>query len=214
MNPSVDPFFMNLKVWREELLVLRSLVLECGLTEELKWSAPCYVQGKSNVIIIQGFKEYCALMFFKGALLKDEKGLLRAPGQNTQSGRLIPFTSLEQIIEQAEILKAYIHEAIDNEKAGLKVVHKQVSDYPVPEELTDMFLKKPALKKAFEGLTPGRQRAYLLHFSEPKQSATRVTRIERMEDKIMNGKGMTDCWCGLSKRMPTCDGSHRQLQTA
>jgi uncharacterized protein YdeI (YjbR/CyaY-like superfamily) len=214
MNPSVDPFFMNLKVWREELLVLRSLVLECGLTEELKWSAPCYVQGKSNVIIIQGFKEYCALMFFKGALLKDEKGLLRAPGQNTQSGRLIPFTSLEQIIEQADILKAYIHEAIDNEKAGLKVVHKQVSDYPVPEELTDMFLKKPALKKAFEGLTPGRQRAYLLHFSEPKQSATRVTRIERMEDKIMNGKGMTDCWCGLSKRMPTCDGSHRQLQTA
>jgi uncharacterized protein YdeI (YjbR/CyaY-like superfamily) len=214
MNPSVDPFFMNLKVWREELLVLRSLVLECGLTEELKWSAPCYVQGKSNVIIIQGFKEYCALMFFKGALLKDEKGLLRAPGQNTQSGRLIPFTSLEQIIEQADVLKAYIHEAIDNEKAGLKVVHKQVSDYPVPEELTDMFLKKPALKKAFEGLTPGRQRAYLLHFSEPKQSATRVTRIERMEDKIMNGKGMTDCWCGLSKRMPTCDGSHRQLQTA
>jgi uncharacterized protein YdeI (YjbR/CyaY-like superfamily) len=214
MNPSVDPFFMNLKVWREELLVLRSLVLECGLTEELKWSAPCYVQGKSNVIIIQGFKEYCALMFFKGALLKDEKGLLRAPGQNTQSGRLIPFTSLEQIIEQADILKAYIHEAIDNEKAGLKVVHKQVSDYPVPEELTDMFLKKPALKKAFEGLTPGRQRAYLLHFSEPKQSATRVTRIERMEDKIMNGKGMTDCWCGLSKRMPTCDGSHRQLKQA
>jgi uncharacterized protein YdeI (YjbR/CyaY-like superfamily) len=214
MNPSVDPFFMNLKVWREELLVLRSLVLECGLTEELKWSAPCYVQGKSNVIIIQGFKEYCALMFFKGALLKDEKGLLRAPGQNTQSGRLIPFTSLEQIIEQADILKAYIHEAIDNEKAGLKVVHKQVSDYPVPEELTDMFLKKPALKKAFEGLTPGRQRAYLLHFSEPKQSDTRVTRIERMEDKIMNGKGMTDCWCGLSKRMPTCDGSHRQLKQA
>ena len=214
MNPSVDPFFMNLKVWREELLVLRSLVLECGLTEELKWSAPCYVLGKSNVIIIQGFKEYCALMFFKGALLKDEKGLLRAPGQNTQSGRLIPFTSLEQIIEQADILKAYIHEAIDNEKAGLKVVHKQVSDYPVPEELTDMFLKKPALKKAFEGLTPGRQRAYLLHFSEPKQSATRVTRIERMEDKIMNGKGMTDCWCGLSKRMPTCDGSHRQLKQA
>jgi uncharacterized protein YdeI (YjbR/CyaY-like superfamily) len=214
MNPSVDPFFMNLKVWREELLVLRSLVLECGLTEELKWSAPCYVQGKSNVIIIQGFKEYCALMFFKGALLKDEKGLLRAPGQNTQSGRLIPFTSLEQIIEQADVLKAYIHEAIDNEKAGLKVVHKQVSDYPVPEELTDMFLKKPALKKAFEGLTPGRQRAYLLHFSEPKQSATRVTRIERMEDKIMHGKGMTDCWCGLSKRMPTCDGSHRQLKQA
>jgi uncharacterized protein YdeI (YjbR/CyaY-like superfamily) len=214
MNPSVDPFFMNLKVWREELLVLRSLVLECGLTEELKWSAPCYVQGKSNVIIIQGFKEYCALMFFKGALLKDGKGLLRAPGQNTQSGRLIPFTSLEQIIEQADILKAYIHEAIDNEKAGLKVVHKQVSDYPVPEELTDMFLKKPALKKAFEGLTPGRQRAYLLHFSEPKQSDTRVTRIERMEDKIMNGKGMTDCWCGLSKRMPTCDGSHRQLKQA
>ena len=214
MNPSVDPFFMNLKVWREELLVLRSLVLECGLTEELKWSAPCYVQGKSNVIIIQGFKEYCALMFFKGALLKDEKGLLRAPGQNTQSGRLIPFTSLEQIIEQADVLKAYIHEAIDNEKAGLKVVHKQVSDYPVPEELTDMFLKKPALKKAFEDLTPGRQRAYLLHFSEPKQSATRVTRIERMEDKIMNGKGMTDCWCGLSKRMPTCDGSHRQLKQA
>ncbi|MEY3854669.1 MAG: hypothetical protein RIS68_683 [Bacteroidota bacterium] len=212
MNPSVDPFFMNLKAWREELIVLRSLVLECGLAEELKWGSPCYVQGKSNVVIIQGFKEYCGLMFFKGALMTDEKGLLSKPGENTQSGRQIRFTSLQQIIDQADILKSYIQEAMDIEQAGLKVVHKQLNEYPVPEELTEIFSKNLALKQAFEGLTPGRQRAYLMHFSEPKQSATRITRIERMEDKIMRGKGMTDCWCGLSQRMPTCDGSHRQLK--
>ncbi|MEN9364221.1 MAG: hypothetical protein RI903_1530 [Bacteroidota bacterium] len=212
MNPSVDPFFMNLKAWREELIVLRSLVLECGLAEELKWGSPCYVQGKSNVVIIQGFKEYCGLMFFKGALMTDEKGLLSKPGEHTQSGRLIRFTSLQQIIDQADILKSYIQEAMDIEQAGLKVVHKQLNEYPVPEELTEIFSKNLALKQAFEGLTPGRQRAYLMHFSEPKQSATRITRIERMEDKIMRGKGMTDCWCGLSQRMPTCDGSHRQLK--
>ena len=212
MNPRVDPFFMNLKAWREELIVLRSLVLECGLAEELKWGSPCYVRGKSNVVIIQGFKEYCGLMFFKGALMKDEKGLLSKPGENTQSGRQIRFTSLQQIIDQADILKSYIQEAMDIEQAGLKVVHKQLNEYPVPEELTEIFSKNLALKQAFEGLTPGRQRAYLMHFSEPKQSATRITRIERMEDKIMRGKGMTDCWCGLSQRMPTCDGSHRQLK--
>jgi uncharacterized protein YdeI (YjbR/CyaY-like superfamily) len=212
MNPSVDPFFMNLKAWREELIVLRSLVLECGLAEELKWGSPCYVQGKSNVVIIQGFKEYCGLMFFKGALMTDEKGLLSKPGEHTQSGRQIRFTSLQQIIDQADILKSYIQEAMDIEQAGLKVVHKQLNEYPVPEELTEIFSKNLALKQAFEGLTPGRQRAYLMHFSEPKQSATRITRIERMEDKIMRGKGMTDCWCGLSQRMPTCDGSHRQLK--
>jgi uncharacterized protein YdeI (YjbR/CyaY-like superfamily) len=214
MNPSVDPFFMNLTSWREELHLLRSLVLECGLTEELKWGSPCYVQEKSNVVIIQGFKDYCGLMFFKGALLKDERGLLSKPGENTQSGRQLRFTSLQPIIDQADLLKAYIQEAMDIEQAGLKVVHKQVNEYPVPEELSDIFSKNWAFKQAFEGLTPGRQRAYLMHFSEPKQSATRITRIERMQDKIMRGKGMTDCWCGLSNRMPTCDGSHRQLKQA
>lgn len=144
--------------------------------------------------------------------MKDEKGLLSKPGEHTQSGRQIRFTSLQQIIDQADILKCYIQEAMDIEQAGLKVVHKQLNEYPVPEELTEIFSKNLALKQAFEGLTPGRQRAYLMHFSEPKQSATRITRIERMEDKIMRGKGMTDCWCGLSQRMPTCDGSHRQLK--
>ena len=214
MNPSVDPFFMNLTSWREELLMLRSMVLESGLTEELKWGSPCYVQGKSNVVIIQGFKEYCGLMFFKGALLRDERGLLCKPGENTQAGRQIRFTTLQQIMDQADVLKDYIQEAMEVEQAGLKVIHKQVSEYPIPEELTDKFAQDRDFKHAFEGLTPGRKRAYLMHFSEPKQSATRVTRIERMQDKIMRGMGMTDCWCGLSKRMPTCDGSHRQLKQA
>jgi uncharacterized protein YdeI (YjbR/CyaY-like superfamily) len=211
MNPKVDAFLLNVKKWREELTVLRSIVMESGLAEELKWGAPCYVHEKANVIIIHGFKDYFALMFFKGALMKDPQDLLRKPGENTQSGRQIRLTSIEEMLDLEEVLKAYIQNAIAVEKAGLKVVEKKTEEYPVPSELEESFAANSDLQNAFYGLTPGRQRAYLLHFAEAKQSATRKARIEKYAPRILKGKGILDCWCGLSKRMPTCDGSHKQL---
>jgi uncharacterized protein YdeI (YjbR/CyaY-like superfamily) len=211
MNPKVDAFLLNTKKWREELTVLRSIVMDSGLGEELKWGAPCYVHEKANVIIIHGFKDYFALMFFKGALMKDPQNLLRKPGENTQSGRQIRLTSMDEMLGQEEVLRAYIQHAIEVEKAGEKVITKKTEEYPVPSELEESFAENSDLQHAFYGLTPGRQRAYLLHFAEAKQSATRKARIEKYTPRILNGKGILDCWCGLSKRMPTCDGSHRQL---
>ena len=211
MNPKVDAFLLNTKKWREELTVLRSIVMDSGLGEELKWGAPCYVHEKANVIIIHGFKDYFALMFFKGALMKDPQNLLRKPGENTQSGRQIRLTSMDEMLGQEEVLRAYIQHAIEVEKAGEKVITKKTEEYPVPSELEESFAENSDLQHAFYGLTPGRQRAYLLHFAEAKQSATRKARIEKYTQRILNGKGILDCWCGLSKRMPTCDGSHRQL---
>jgi uncharacterized protein YdeI (YjbR/CyaY-like superfamily) len=211
MNPKVDAFLLNTKKWREELTVLRSIVMDSGLGEELKWGAPCYVHEKANVIIIHGFKDYFALMFFKGALMKDPQNLLHKPGENTQSGRQIRMTSMDEMLGQEEVLRAYIQHAIEVEKAGEKVITKKTEEYPVPSELEESFAENSDLQHAFYGLTPGRQRAYLLHFAEAKQSATRKARIEKYTQRILNGKGILDCWCGLSKRMPTCDGSHRQL---
>ena len=211
MNPKVDTFLLNVKKWREELTVLRSIVMDSGLGEELKWGAPCYVHEQANVIIIQGFKDYFALMFFKGALMKDPEDLLRKPGENTQSGRQIRMTSMDEMLGQEEVLRAYIQHAIEVEKAGEKVAVKKTEEYAVPLELEESFAENSELQHAFYGLTPGRQRAYLLHFAEAKQSATRKTRIEKYTPRILNGKGILDCWCGLSKRMPTCDGSHKQL---
>jgi uncharacterized protein YdeI (YjbR/CyaY-like superfamily) len=211
MNPKVDAFLLNVKKWREELTVLRSIVMESGLAEELKWGAPCYVHEKANVIIIHGFKDYFALMFFKGALMKDPQDLLRKPGENTQSGRQIRLTSMEEMLDLEEVLKAYIQNAIAVEKAGEKVIVKKTEEYPVPSELEESFAANSDLQHAFYDLTPGRQRAYLLHFAEAKQSATRKARIEKYAPRILKGKGILDCWCGLSKRMPTCDGSHKQL---
>jgi len=211
MNPKVDAFLLNVKKWREELTILRSIVLDSGLSEELKWGEPCYVHEKANVIIIGGFKDYFALMFFKGALMEDPQDLLRKPGENTQSGRQIRLTSIEEMLDLEEVLKAYIQNAIAVEKAGLKVVEKKTEEYPVPPELEESFAANSDLQHAFYGLTPGRQRAYLLHFAEAKQSATRKARIEKYTPRILKGKGILDCWCGLSKRMPTCDGSHKQL---
>ena len=211
MNPKVDAFLLNVKKWRDELTILRSIVLDSGLSEELKWGVPCYVHEKANVIIIGGFKDYFALMFFKGALMEDPQDLLRKPGENTQSGRQIRLTSIEEMLDLEEVLKAYIQNAIAVEKAGLKVVEKKTEEYPVPPELEESFAANSDLQHAFYGLTPGRQRAYLLHFSEAKQSATRKARIEKYAPRILKGKGIIDCWCGLSKRMPTCDGSHKQL---
>ena len=211
MNPKVDAFLLNTKKWREELTVLRSIVMDSGLGEELKWGAPCYVHEKANVIIIHGFKDYFALMFFKGALMKDPQNLLRKPGENTQSGRQIRLTSMDEMLGQEEVLRTYIQHAIEVEKAGEKVITKKTEEYPVPSELEESFAENSDLQHAFYGLTPGRQRAYLLHFAEAKQSVTRKARIEKYTQRILNGKGILDCWCGLSKRMPTCDGSHRQL---
>ena len=206
MNPKVDNYLAigcgrcslvgtpdcKVQTWPEELKKLRAIVLDCGLTEELKWRQPCYTFEKSNILLISAFKEYCTLSFFKGALLKDAKGILVAQTENVQSTRQIRFTHVEEIVELEPILKAYIHEAIEVEKAGLTVEHKKTSDFDIPEELTNKFNEDPALKAAFEALTPGRQRGYLLHFSQPKQSKTRVSRIEKWTPKIFDGKGLHD----------------------
>jgi len=209
MNPKVDEFLNKVTKWHDELVQLRAIVLECQLTEELKWGVPCYTFQKANIVLIHGFKEYCALLFMKGALLNDSNGILIQQTENVQGGRQIRFTSLEQIIEQEAILKAYIFEAIEVEKAGLKVALKPHAEYIIPEEFQIKMDQNTAIKTAFEVLTPGRQRAYILHFSGSKQAKTRVARIENYTQRILMGKGLNDCVCGMSKRMPNCDGSHK-----
>ena len=199
MNPKVEVFFSKAKKWPEEMKKMRAIILDCGLNEELKWGKPCYTFQENNVVIIQGFKEYCALMFFKGALLKDSKGLLAKPGENTQAGRLIKFTNVREITEKRTVLKAYIFEAIEVEKAGLKVEYKK-NPKPIPEEFQRALDKNPALKTAFDTLTPGRQRLYILHFSAPKQSKTRESRIEKNIQHILNGKGLNDHYIQRKKR--------------
>ena len=178
--------------WAKELVELRRIVNSCGLTEELKWSMPCYTYGKANILMVVAFKEHCVISFLKGALLKDPKELLQSLGENTQGGRVIKFTDVKTILKLESVIKAYIFEAIEIEKAGLKVESKKVSDYNMPEELTAKFKKMPEFKKAFEALTPGRQKGYLLHFSQAKQSATREARIEKYIPLIMKGKGIND----------------------
>jgi uncharacterized protein YdeI (YjbR/CyaY-like superfamily) len=192
MNPKVDEFLSKARKWQDEFEELRTISLDCGLTEELKWGKPCYTFQKSNVVIIQGFKEYCALMFFKGALLKDEMGILVAMTENTQAARQIRFTKVQEIVEMEPILKAYINEAIEVEKAGLQVDFKETSEFEIPEEFQIKLDENPALKTAFEALTPGRQRAYLLYFSGAKQSKTRASRVEKHVPKILAGKGLQD----------------------
>lgn len=192
MNPGVDVFLSKAKKWQEEMEKLRAIVLDCQLIEELKWYQPCYTFQGNNVVIISAFKEYCILGFFKGSLLADVHGILVKPGENTQSGRQIRFTSAEEINRMEPTLKAYIYEAVEVEKAGLKVNYKKTEEYAVPEELQNKLDEMPALKTAFDALTPGRQRAYILHFSAPKQSKTRESRIEKYIPHILNGKGMND----------------------
>lgn len=192
MDPKVDIFLSKAPKWQEEFEQLRAIVLDCGLTEELKWGKPCYAFQKSNIVIIQGFKEYCALLFFKGALLHDANGILIRTGENTQAGRQVRFANVREIVAMASILKAYIYEAVEVEKAGLKVELKKTADYSIPEEFQRKLEEIPALKMAFEALTPGRQRAYLLFFATPKQSKTRESRIEKWIPQILDGKGMND----------------------
>jgi uncharacterized protein YdeI (YjbR/CyaY-like superfamily) len=192
MNPKVDFFFRKAKKWQEEFEKLRMICLDCGLTEELKWGCPCYTFQESNIVLIHGFKEYCALLFFKGALLKDAKGILIQQTKNVQAARQVRFTSVREIIKMKPILKAYIYEAIELEKAGLKVNFKKTTEFRIPEEFQNKLDEVPALKTAFNALTPGRQRAYILYFSEPKQSKTRESRVEKSMPQILVGKGLDD----------------------
>jgi uncharacterized protein YdeI (YjbR/CyaY-like superfamily) len=191
-NPKVDFYFTKTQKWQHELAKLRPLVIDCGLTEELKWGCPCYTFQKSNIVLIHVFKEYCALLFFKGALLNDTNSILVQQTENVQAARQIRFTGLGEIIEMEPILKAYIYEAIEVEKAGLKVELKNITEFTIAEEFQLKLNAIPSLKTAFEALTPGRQRAYMLHFSAPKQSKTREARVEKWIPQILNGKGLND----------------------
>ncbi|ASS73586.1 hypothetical protein CIG75_00410 [Tumebacillus algifaecis] len=192
LNPKVDEFLSKATKWKEEYEQLRKIVLDCELTEDFKWMHPCYTIEKKNIVLIHGFKEYCALLFHKGALLKDAHGILIQQTENVQAARQIRFTDVREIVEMESILKAYIDEAIEVEKSGREVEFKKNTDYVIPEELQQKFDEIPSFKSAFESLTPGRQRAYILHFSEPKQSKTRVSRIEKRMQQILDGKGLND----------------------
>jgi len=201
MNPKVDFYFNKAHKWQEEIRKLRMIVLDCGLNEELKWGCPCYTfptgpsgqaSRKSNIVLIHVFKEYCALLFFKGALLNDNNGILIQQTKNVQVARQIRFTSLREIVELETVVKAYIYEAIEVEKAGLKANLKKTAEFTMPEEFQKKLNKTPSLKAAFNSLTPGRQRAYLLYFSSPKQSKTRESRVEKYTKQILNGKGLDD----------------------
>ena len=192
MNPKVDEFLRNSKKWQEEFEKLRMILLDAPLTEELKWGVPCYTFQKRNIVLMHGFKEYCAVLFIKGALLQDANGVLIQQTENVQAARQIRFTNVREIDDLEPILKAYITEAIEVEKAGLKVNYKKSSEYIIPQEFQKKLDEIPALKTAFDALTPGRQRAYIFYFSSPKQSVTRESRVEKYMQQILNGKGLTD----------------------
>jgi uncharacterized protein YdeI (YjbR/CyaY-like superfamily) len=209
-DPNVDEFILSADKWSAEMACLRRILLDCLLIETYKWRTPVYMVGTKNIIAIGSLKGHCALSFFNGALLQDEDNLLIKPGEHTQSGRWMKFSSVEEILDKEDFIKAYVYESIEVEKLGLKMEKPQ--EIPYPEELTAIFEKNPAVKMAFEKLTPGRQRAYLMHFSDGKQSATRTARIEKNEKYILRGIGITDCVCGLTKRKPSCDGSHKAIE--
>ena len=211
MNPTVDFYFEKAEKWQQELMQLRTFVLDCGLSEELKWGVPCYTFQKNNIVLIHAFKEYCAVLFFKGALLNDTNAVLIQQTEHTQATRQLRYSHIREIVETKNVLKAYIYEAIEVEKAGLKVELKKHAEFDIPAELQNKLTEIPALKIAFEGLTLGRQRAYILHFSAPIQSKTREARVEKYIPQILNGKGLNDCTCGRSQKPPSCDGSHKYI---
>jgi uncharacterized protein YdeI (YjbR/CyaY-like superfamily) len=209
MNQDVTKYINRSKQWKDELIVIREILLDAGLTEEYKWAAPCYTYNAKNVLMVQPFKEYFALGFFNGAALTDPKGLLVKPGEHTRFGRQLKLTDSQDIVKKAAIIKKFIKEAIT--KDASTPIKAEATPVIEVEELKAVFKKNAALKKAFESLTPGRQRGYLIFFSAAKQSETRFARIEKYTNQILCGKGITDCTCGLSKRMPICDGSHKLL---
>lgn len=209
-NPNVDEFIQSADKWSAEMAFLRRILLDCLLVETYKWRTPVYMVGSKNIIAISSLKEHCALNFFNGALLQDEEGLLIKPGEHTQLGRWMKFSFVEQILAKEDLIKAYVLEAIEVHKMGITL--EKPEETPYPEELGTIFATKPALKAAFEKLTPGRQRAYLRFFTDGKQSETRNLRIEKNEKYILKGIGLTDCICGLTKRKPSCDGSHKVIE--
>ncbi len=209
MEKSVDEYLQKAKQWKEEMTQLRTILLSCKLDESIKWGQPCYSVNNKNLVIIAPFKAHCDLGFFNGAALKDEKGILVKAGVNTQSSKQMRFVNVQEITKLKSVIKSYVKEAIENEKQGIKSTSTEKVEPIIVEELEAIFKKNAPLKKAFAALTPGRQRAYLIHFSGAKQAATRVARIEKHIDAILAGRGINDCTCGLSKKMPYCDGSHK-----
>lgn len=209
MNPQVDAYIAKLKNRQAEIKILRSILLDCKLEEATKWGQPCYSINNKNVVIIAPFKTHCDLGFFNGVSLKDEKRVLVRAGVNTQSSRQMRFVNVQEITKLKSIIKSYVKEAIENEKQGIKSSTTEKVEPIIVKELEVIFKKNASLKKAFAALTPGRQRAYLIHFSGAKQPATRIARIEKNIDAILAGRGINDCTCGLSKRIPYCDGSHK-----
>jgi uncharacterized protein YdeI (YjbR/CyaY-like superfamily) len=210
MHPEVDAYIARAKQWQAEIQLLRTILLDCKLEETIKWGQPCYTMHDKNIVIIAPFKAHCDLGFFNGVLLKDTKGVLLKPGANTQASRQLRFKNINEIEKLKSVIISYVKEAIKNEVAGLKPTLEK-PEAIVVEELDAIFKKNAPLKKAFTALTPGRQRAYLIYFSGAKQSETRINRINHYRQRILSGIGINDCTCGLSKRMPTCDGSHKQL---
>lgn len=210
MNPKVDQFLEKITQWKDELQVLRSIILECGFSEEYKWKQPCYTYQNKNILILANFKNYCAIGFFKGAYIQDTANLLIKPGEHTQDGRQMRFTSIADITRLETTIRAYLFEAIEIEKSGIKS-QVQTPQIILSQAITDYFNQDATLKVAFEQLTPGRQRAYNMFFSSAKQTATQISRIKKYADRIRSGYGINDCTCGLSKRMPNCDGSHKTI---
>lgn len=211
MNPNVTAFISNDHKWEFILSQFRRIILECGLEEEFKWKQPCYTYKGKNIVILASFKNYCALSFFKGVFLQDEYNLLDSPGENSRTYRLLKITDPSLNIQNEQEIKAYIFEAIEIEKAGLKITNKKPKVKDFPEELKTAFIENPKLKQAFDKLTPGRQRGYIFNIKQAKQSKTRFSRIEKHTSRILNGYGINECICGHSKRMPTCDGSHKSM---
>ena len=212
MHTKVDTYIENHDNWQAELKQLCSILVSCGLTETFKWRNPCYTFQDKNVLILFGFKEYCGVSFLKGVLLKDELNILVQPTENMQAVRQLRFTNIADILKLTDVIKAYIFEAIEVEKSAVKVPSKKVSEFDVPEELEIIFEKEIDFEEAFKTLTPGRQKGYLLYFSAAKQSKTRISRIKKYQTRIFKGQGINDCVCGLSKKKPGCDGSHKQLE--
>lgn len=210
MDQKIESYFQENSHWSEEMSALRILLLDSGLKEQFKWRVACYVFEGKNIALIGAFKSHCFLGFFKGSLLQDKEKMLVSQTSNVQSSKLLMFHSLHEIELKKEVIKKYITEAIEIEKAGLKVEFKKTAEFPVPDELNVLFERDEELQQAFNALTPGRQRGYLLHFNGAKQSTTRMDRIVKCKARIISGKGLNDCICGKSKRMPNCDGSHKE----